>query len=383
MAIATEAATKAAAEAGRHTPTAPATPATTTADPAALIASLPEDDQADAEVYLEMQRLHPDKHGRLLQDLADYARKETEYSRKWQRENPDADFDPDDPKHDAFYDDNKPKFSKREFKEAERSLIRRQARDEIKAELQPQLDQFEMQRREDAIVPEVLNSSKAVLRSALVGINKDYEKYADKPQELTELAKTDPVATDTIVALLNEWHPVVEEVVKIYSGATKFNDRNKIHMRIFEISSYYDDYKSKRPLEERMDDQGRLFATREQYFSLPPAEQKKRWYLDKDKMLEIITGAANEDAAKIYAGEQERLERFAKARGFKTDASATTPAITTPANGAPPNPPAPAPPAPPPTPTVGGKTTLSADRPGATAPSSTWLDGFGFGLRGK
>lgn len=381
----TAAATKAATDAALRAKPSEA-PSPTPVDPATLIDSLPEEFQEDADVYIEMQRLHPEKHGKLIADLAAYAKTEEDYIRKWKREHPDDEFDPEAKIHDDFYDEHKPKFSKREFKEAERSIIERRTEERIEKKYGPKLQELEQQRKTQSITPEIGEAAHTTMEQILTGINPEYAKYAD-PKELARLKDADPDAMDVVNAVFTGYSPLISETVLLYSGATRFNENNPVHMELFKESAALETKLSKLPREQRLDGQERLFATREEYSQLSDTERKNRWVLERDHMIHYLAGKAQAEAQNIYKLENEKFERRAKARGLKTDLSpdktrtngdpqsATTPEPTTQ--------PTPTPPPPTPSPSVTSQPVVRNEPGGAGVQTATWRDNFGFGARGK
>lgn len=320
-----------------------------------------------------MQQLFPDKYENLLPKLAAYSKAEEEYAAAWSAKHPNDEFDPDAPEHNAFYEKNEPQFSKKDFKAAERSIIHRDTLARINKELRPQLEKLEMDRKTMEIVPEIHKALTSVMGAVLGGINVDYSKLAQTPDELAKLSEKDPIAGETAALVFGHFQPIIHETVKLFAGATGFNPKHPAHVELFHIMSDMESGLSKLPEEDRMDGNNppRLFATREEYMSLTEAERSKRWTLERDHVVEYIGGRAEADAQSIYKREHEKVERVIKAKGLKPgDPKPPTP----------PSPPAPQVTPEAPEPAVGAKPVVRNNEPPATPARKNWRDTFGTGI---
>lgn len=341
------------------------------------VETLPEELQAEPDVILEMQRLWPEKYAKLPSQMLELGPKLQQYKRQWEKENPDKDFDINDESHDAFWEDNVPKLSKSETRKAERSILKREAKSEFEQEFRPQLAEIEMHRKAQEVAPDVLNASTSVLSSILEGINPEYAKMSAKPEELAKLSAQDPEAGEAAAVVFDVYKPLIDESIKLFSGASKFSEKNPAHVAVWTMASRLESNIAALPVEDRMEN-GKLFATRADYFAMTPEEQKGRWIIGQEHMVYVIAGKAQTDAQNFYKKERDKFEKSAKARGLKIE------------------PVTPAQPEPPakngelekpavtetPSPSVTGKTTIRHDTPPGAGNSPKWLDSFGFGAKG-
>lgn len=345
--------------------------------------ALPDEWAEDADTYLEMARLQPDKYGDLPKRLVAYSKAEEGYIRKWQRDHPGEEFDPESADHADFYETNTPDINPRDFKQAERSIVKRQAIAEVQQEFQPEIEELRSAKRSQAVQPIMHRESMETLGEILGAINKDYAKLIEKPEKISELAQSDQLGAEVATQVADATIPLVQTVIALHSGVAAYDERNPVHNQVFRLILDAEDKIAAMGHADQVDQKGRLFARREDYLKMSKAEQARHWFLGQDEMLEILKGQARNRAGNLYKAQQTRLEAWAKAHGYaKPDvtnaARATQPAKpteTTPAAA-----PAAATPA---APSVTGRAAAASEATPATSQAKSGADMFFERLLGK
>lgn len=300
-------------------------PATEIADPDQFAKQLPDEWAEDADTYLEMARLFPDKYKELPQKLVAYSKAEEAYIRKWQREHQGEQFDPDADEHADWYESNTPDFDSRDFKKAERSFIKRQVTSEIEREVKPQLEELRTSKRQQEVQPVIQKESMQVIGEILGGIKPDYAELVSKPEQLGKLAETDQLGAEVAARVADEALPLVQAAITLYNGVVAYDGSNASHKQLFQLIVSAEDKISRLPLNEQLDNDGKRFARREDYMKMGRAEQQRHWYVGQDEVIEIVTGQAKARAEKLYKTEQTRLEAWAKAHGYSKAGESTKP----------------------------------------------------------
>jgi hypothetical protein len=381
-AIAAEAAAKAVSDSmASRILTAPAAAQPSAPTPQQLVAQLPEEFRDNGDVYFEMGRMNPEKYGNLIPKIIERARKEDEYRMQWKGKNPNGEFDPDDPEHDDFYESISIGYSDRDFKTAERSIIKQEAKREVLSEIEPRLKEHDSWKKTQEVQPEISRAVGGVFSALLPVVNPEYATKPPTPDELAKLAETDPVGAEALALSMQRWRPVVEETVRLYNGATPFDVKNPAHVAVADMLGYLEREIPKLALEDRLDEDGRRFATREEYMNLSPQQRADRWTVSKDNLLVAISSRAAAEAERFKTEEQEKLDRYLRAKGYTPKAGGngaparaaaaaqpTTPAPTTPPTSG--------------SPSVPGSATMRTDNNPPSSQPANWRDNFGMGARG-
>lgn len=290
----------------------PAQPQRTPAEPPQL-SLLSPDERYEYEVYQEMSK--DAKHADLPKRFLDVAEATAKYKARWEKENPGETFNPDDSDHDAFFAKNNIKYDKKEFRKAELRIatagesdpklkeLERESR-ELKAqnklrELEPRIINVFAQNVErliESVDPEMAKVAKEKGRAGLS------ENYPDEAQEIFQ-------AAGAIEALSVEAHRILES-----DGLYAPEDANPIHGNIIRIIRHQEKLIPAQPRENRLDPEGRDFATWEQWVQMSPQEQANYWHLGAPEVVEIATQTIS---AKIK-DQFERINRIAERRFKRT-----------------------------------------------------------------
>lgn len=326
------AAAMSAAEAVRQTAATPQDKVTRApvVDDLDLTKELPEEYVADGDILLEMQRAQPAKYQGLVRQLVDFKAKETAYVRKWEKSHPGESFDPESSEHDDFYVDE-PKFEQKDFRQAERAILKREAASEVHRELGPEIEQFKASRKDQEIRPIIQRQSLNAITDILDAINPEFGKIAAEPEKLAEIDAKDPIAGAVASSISERTLPLVQETIRLHSQAVRFDPNNAIHMQLYNEARAAENEIMALPIRDRMDDDRRVFATREAYAAMTPAERSKHWILGQEELVSILVSRARKQAAEMYKAETKRFESYAKQRGYKaSDEISPSPSTQTP-----------------------------------------------------
>lgn len=298
----------------------PAPPAVATQSDEEIANTLPEEYRSDVAVYSEMKRMYPDKHGKIFTRLKEAAVKETKYIEDWEAQHPDEKYDPDDAAHNAFYKKTFPEIPERDFEAAKDSLkeARVEARIEARfdAKYKSQLETIQKEKAAEKIAPLMSQRIGDVIESALGAIDEQLVAIARDPAKLNTLHETNPVAADVIGAVHNAFSPLMVANIGIHQGAVEIDPKNGAHVQLFQLAQEIEKKTASAPLEQRMDAEGRVFATRAQYNQMSPEEQAGHWFVDQDVLAYVISKKAATAAKQWYDFEQEKYKKWAKTNGI-------------------------------------------------------------------
>lgn len=324
---------------------------------------LPEEFRADVAVFEEMSRLDPKRYGNIKKELARYAAEETKYIEKWEAEHEGQDYDPESDEHNAFYSKIQPKFEQKDFKAAEKSLLKKEVRNELSQELkQHEVESERRRERAATIEPEVKLEMFNGLGQMLTAIDPENAALAKDSASLQTLKDKNELAYDVLGFVHDETKPVVTAAMRLFRSVEAPDPNNPLHDYLFKLIWEAEDRISRMPLKERYDNDGRLFATQADYTKMDPADKSKHWYIGEKEALHLIRGQAITRTKTIYEQESQKIARYSKRTNstqLPNQPSERKTEITTqqrPDNGSP---------------TVGGRGTLPGDsQSGATKPQT-------------
>lgn len=299
---------------------------------------LPEEYQADVDVYRMMEKMFPDKYGEksgkpLTARLVEAAKREDEYIKSWQQEHPDEDFDGDAEEHNAFYKRQFPEINERDFRAADRATIEQQSEERASRRANKVVDEFRAEQREREIKPAIVAATFDVVKAALAAV--DEKEYANlDPLGIDALADKDPVAARLASSVYAAYQPVVAANLEVHRGIKPFDSKNPAHVGLFRVANTIEQRVLALDPKDRFDDQGRYFATRYEWEAMTPENRQRHWFVDEDAISYALAADARAEAEKAYAQTRKDAEFLAPKLGFsKPPASKPTQNGTQPEDG--------------------------------------------------
>lgn len=280
------------------------------------LSGLSSDERYELEVYRAMDKTSNTKKA---EEFLSVAKSTAKYKAKWEKEHAGEDFDPDDSEHDAFFSTNKFEYDKKDFKRAELKLASEGQEDpklkdleksnlELRAsnklrELEPRIAQIWGKYADamvEAIDPEIVKVTRASGAKAGEALLREF------PEEGKE-----------IMAAAESLGVLAQEAFKILEGDGLFipnESGNRAHARILGIIRQQERIIPQQPREQRVDADGRDFATWEKWLSLSPQEQDNYWHLGAEEVIDI---ESNMLAGRVKY-ELDRAMKIAESRAKRT-----------------------------------------------------------------
>ncbi len=173
-----------------------------------LEAGLGDDEKETLGVLREMEALYPDRYkaGTLTARYAEGQRKLNTYAAEWEKANPGQEFDLSDPEHAEFLKNNDVDWPDRDFKAAERSLLRKEVKGEIVKELSPKLSEID-----EIKAREKLAQSHGIIKSEQVTGLRGYWSALD--QKFADLVRADGSVDEPGFAAMLEADPETHKVM--------------------------------------------------------------------------------------------------------------------------------------------------------------------------
>lgn len=274
---------------------------------------LPEEFRADVAVFEEMSRLDPKRYGNIKKELARYAQAESDYIAKWEKEHEGETFDGESDEHDAFYSKIRPNYEQKDFKAAEKSLLKKEVRQEVSEELRTREAETERRReRASQIQPEIQRDMVSLLGDMIREADPANADLGKDWASIQTLDEKNPLLSDVMVTVHNETKPAIEATLRLFRGVDQPDPKNAVHQRVFSLISEAEQRVSRLPMKDRYDDDGRLFATQEDYAKMSPTEKARHWYVGEREAVALLKGQAIAQTKTIYERESQRIARYTK-----------------------------------------------------------------------
>jgi len=279
-----------------------------------ISAGLPEEYKADIEVYTEMQKSNPAKYGQLLKKLRTAAEKETEYISQWEEDHPGEDYDPEDTDHNAFYKKHFPEIPPKDFDAAKESVLEAKIAARLDAKYQSKLETIERSQASEKIAPVISEQVGGMVKDVLRQIDAKLAEAASDPVKLAALEESHPMAAEALLQTHHQFSPLLSANVELHRGITRFDANNPAHFALYELAQQIEAQTSKASLENRMDSNGRVFATRDAYQNMNERERVRHWIVDENVIAYVVGKRASAFGKQAYDNRLAQFNKWLKAQ---------------------------------------------------------------------
>lgn len=288
----------------------------------------------DIERLKEVQKLHADAYkGRdLAKEFVESAKRETDYERKWRKENPGMAFDWADPEHEEFASGNAVEVDEDHLKEADRQILKeqaiREAEERFNQKYGKDLEEVRRAKAEAQLAPIRQQVDDMASKSLLEAIRPDLiEEFGKDRAKVLEELKNDAIAVEAVTSVERWSMPALDAAVRVLNNPTGYSEKSPEVKVLVEAAMRTEQIMASVPRDERpVTEDGRRFSTLKDYANMP-ASQRSKYYTVQDEGLvtQLIIKAAQYEAGQIKENIERRMESFAKSRGFVKSESKSSP----------------------------------------------------------
>ena len=273
--------------------------------------AMDDDDQVTYDVFRQMEKSNPDKYKGAKERFVDFVESSKTYQRQWLSDNPGEEFDPESSDHTDFYSQNEPKYSRADFKKAEKRVEMADVIGEVEKKYQDRIDDLEHKiSRKSEAEPKARESAQEAVKEMVKAVNPEMEKLIDE-KGLEEAEKTDPLTFDKISQAADTLSAMVYELEQNQSESGLFapNGKNQTHGVVSEFVKGREAYVKSLPQSSQTWN-GRAFASNAEYSRMSKADRGRHWTIDanlaKAELIKEISSSVNSEI------EQSRkmLERY-------------------------------------------------------------------------
>lgn len=276
---------------------------------------LDEDDEFELSVYQQVEKDDPKFKGVTAQykkGLKQWA----DYAEKWSEENPDKEWNPDDPEHEAQYAKIMPKVPARAYELAKAKL----AVEPVVAERTKELREENLELRRKTVVtelaPEIAKTTDAIAISVATALGEDVAEAVKSPEAVKQLAEDDPIAFRILQQQANAARVLNNELVLISRDPQTFRidaKNNPVHRALVDIVRDLESDYSKMPKRQTAW-KGRYFATHAEFSKMSAEEQAKHWVVGENEIRDRISEVLSEEAKAAYEEQMGLVSKYGGAR---------------------------------------------------------------------
>ena len=288
---------------------------------------LPPKEQRRVAVLEHMEKLYPDQpeykdiSKRYKASLLSFS----QYADKWEQEHPGQEFDENAEEHKAFMEKNDVPWDQDDYIEAIADMKSAQNLTKGKEDLQKEINQ----RLSPVERAEKLRAEAATIATEQnLAAKKYWEQFGDEfkgivneegmfdTKKIQELSQSDPVGFGFRWAAAKDFNQESGEIHKLFNGLVDFDEKNPVHQEIDRFVNQLEEALAARPRNEKVDEQGRIFATAAEWNKLTKEQRQDRWKLNARLVIGRRARFLKEDTEAKIKSQETMLEQMARAKGW-------------------------------------------------------------------
>lgn len=245
------------------------------------------------------------------------------YKAQWEKENPGQEFDDEDEAHSAVLEaiNAKADYDDDDFTEA---LADIRAEKKLKPklnELDDKISDVDRKARHSENIGKVVSAAESAGDEFWKELSAEFDGVVSKEGKLNtkaleKLKETEPelhtIAVNAAIAMEN----VAAELYALSNDLKAFDPKNPTHVNINSFCLNREAAMKARPKDERMDANGRDFATSEEFGKMSKAERARHWTFGYNDLVFMATKALSKKAKADLKAEQEKIASWEKRRGI-------------------------------------------------------------------
>jgi hypothetical protein len=287
------------------------------------IETLPEEYREDVPVLRKMEAKWPEKYKGLTEKYVKASARIEAYRAQWEKDNPGSSFDPESHEHSAFIEANEVDWNDRDYGRALASIETESALEGERKKTNEKLEAVEGKLVEKELEPAIRARQTEIARELIAAVDKDFSVVIDEDgkinrKEVERLKEVDSFKLDTILAAASETARFLDAAERIFhpSGRFHYDDKNPAHVGVAKFLIAPEDAILSGGEETQVADDGRVFATRQEWATLKEGERRRRWRLEPADLVYLKQREQQDLAKKKVTEWDQRLEKMIAARGY-------------------------------------------------------------------
>lgn len=288
------------------------------------IEQLPEEYKEDVPVLRRMEEKWPDKYKGLTEKYVKASARIEAYRTNWEKQNPGATFDADSHEHASFIEANEVDWNDRDYGRALASMETETALESERKKVNEKLAELEGRQAARDLEPAIRAKQAEVAKGLIEAVDKEFAGIVEADgkinrKEIERLKEVDSFRVDTLLATAGEAARFIDVAERIFhpSGQFKFDEKNNQHLAVAQFLIDTEDSIIAGGEDTQVSEDGRVFATREEWATLDERARRRRWRLELQDLVYLKQREQTDLAKKRIKEWDERFEKLVAARGYQ------------------------------------------------------------------
>jgi hypothetical protein len=284
-------------------------------------------------VLERMEKLYPDKYKGIADKYKTGLTALAKYADDWEKAHPGEPFDEDAEEHEDWFSKNAPDWEDDDFIEAVSDIKSDEKLAKSEEKTNERLTKFE---RAEAVRNAEPKIAAATHKPAALFWKAQGDEFAGHTKEdgtvvaplikedgtvdpvrWKELSEKDPVTFSYRLQAAQALDAEVREAYKVMNGLVDYDGNNPVHVAISRFADQQEAELAAKPQDERLDSEGRDFLPATKYYKLAKDKRADYWTFSVDDLAALRSAALAEWSNNSVKTEEEKLTKWAEARGLK------------------------------------------------------------------
>lgn len=279
-----------------------------------FISQLSPEDAEVVESYALLEQEFPDKYKGIKSKQLAFMRSLDAYKTKWEKANPDAEWNPDDDVHERFFRINQPSVSETDIHKAQIRVEAKKLIAEQDKTYREKLEKVEDEALSARLQPEIAQAANQVVNDLVETLDPEI-KSALKDKGTKAFAETDPVAYEVLHNQATELQMQVSELRQIVKRPRYLDLANPVHLSLAQELISYEEEVASLPRAQQIWN-GKAFLPRQQYEQLPPAKRSGYWAIEEADLVKRLVQKASVGVKQKINTERDKISAYAAKYGY-------------------------------------------------------------------
>lgn len=270
-----------------------------------------EDFRENAHVLDKMVALYPDKYKGLKSKITRFVEAEAAYKSKWQKDNPEEEFDEDAKEHSAFYNKNYPDIPDSDLDAARKAIEDEKVEKIVESKIRERMTPFERKEKERErqervarVEGELKSDSREIVLALAEAVDLDLPKDFDK-SHIDTIEEEYPVHADIMDRAYNQGLEAMKLWRALSTELIPYDGRNPSHQMMLDEIKNLDAAIQESGHTQR---DGKRYLPWADYMGKPEAEKSRYWTFTDRDMLSWITQGIADAARKQFSRRKSKLK---------------------------------------------------------------------------
>lgn len=252
-------------------------------------------------------------------------KKSEAYQKQWEADNKGKKFNPADEEHAEFQQNNDVSWDEDEYLEALADMKVDAATQPLKDQQESQKKEAEAQERVRKTEPLAIAHQATCARILFDELGEEFKTVLDEngnlnKAEIEKLRTSKPEISKFAFTTAQQIEAVTGSMYRMANGTAKFDDKNATHIEALNfVEKAEADMKAKPDSEQEQD--GKVFATGEEYAAMTPEQRKNHWRFDVEELSALYAIQKAGEVKELAEKYEKEIEAFAVARGYTKPAA--------------------------------------------------------------